>query len=297
MIAFAALFFAGLAALLYTAMPTQRVKRSRLGIERKPFNLSKSVDDLLERHGRRSGLAHALNLAGMAVEPGTFVLRVFLGALVTALVALALMGPALALVVFGAVVFLSRLMVRSKGQKRQEAFAAQLPDVLQLLISALRSGFSLPQALDALIQEADEPARSEFERMLAETRVGQDLATAMKATAERMGSADLGWVASAVEINRETGGNLAEVLENVTGTLRERHRLRRQVRTLTAEGRMSAKVLTGLPVALIVGRTLFDSKFRDVMYHNYGLMAMGSCVLSLAIGWIWVHKIIAVKGI
>ena len=101
------------------------------------------------------------------------------------------MGPVLALVLFVAVAFIARLMVRSKGQKRQEAFAAQLPDVLQLLISALRSGFSLPQALDALIQEADEPARSEFERMLAETRVGQDLATAMKATAERMGSADL----------------------------------------------------------------------------------------------------------
>ena len=90
MITFAALFFAGLAALFYTAMPTQRVKRSRLGIERKPFSLSKSVDGFLDRHGKRSGLAQALNLAGMAVEPGTFVLSVFLGALVTALVGLAL---------------------------------------------------------------------------------------------------------------------------------------------------------------------------------------------------------------
>ncbi len=296
MITFAALFFTGLAALFCMAMPTQRVKRSRLGIERESFSLSRSVDGLLDRHGKRSGLAHALNLAGMAVDPGTFVLRVSLGALVTGLVGLAFVGPVLALVLFVAVAFIARLMLRSKGQKRQEAFAEQLPDVLQLLISALRSGFSLPQALDALIQEADEPARSEFERMLAETRVGQDLATAMKATAERMGSADLGWVASAVDINRETGGNLAEVLENVTGTLRERHRLRRQVRTLTAEGRMSAKVLTGLPIAIIVARTLFDSKFRDVMYHNYGLMAMGYCVLSMAIGWIWVHKIITVKG-
>ena len=119
----------------------------------------------------------------------------------------------------------------------------------------------------------------------------------MKATAERMGSADLGWVASAVDINRETGGNLAEVLENVTRTLRERSRLRRQVRTLTAEGRMSAKVLTGLPITIIVGRTMFDSKFRDVMYHGYGLMAMGYCVLSMAIGWVWVQKIITVKGV
>jgi tight adherence protein B len=268
-----------------------------LGIERKPFRLSNSVDGLLERHGKRTGLAQALNLAGMAVEPGTFVLRVFLGALVTALVGLAFIGPVFALILFGAVVLIARLVVRSKAQKRQEAFAAQLPDVLQLLISALRSGFSMPQALDAVIQEADEPARAEFERMLAETRVGQDLATAMKATAERMGSADLTWVAAAVDINRETGGNLAEVLENVTGTLRERHRLRRQVRTLTAEGRMSVKVLTGLPIAIIVGRTLFDGRFRDVMYHNYGLVAMGYCVLSIAIGWIWVHKIVAVKGV
>ena len=160
-----------------------------------------------------------------------------------------MVGPLVALIVFVAVALLARMVVRSKGRKRQDRFAAQLPDVLQLLVSALRSGFSLPQALDAVVQEADEPARSEFERLLAETRIGQDLAAAMKATAERMGSTDLEWVASAVDINRETGGNLAEALENVTTTIRgERYRLRRQIRTLTAEGRVSIKVLTGLPI-------------------------------------------------
>ena len=80
--------------------------------------------------------------------------------------------------------------------------------------------------------------------MLAETRIGVDCRTAMRATAQRMASTDLEWVASAVEINREAGGNLAEVLANVNGTIRGRYRLRRQIKTLTAEGRMSVKVLT-----------------------------------------------------
>ena len=110
--------------------------------------------------------------------------------------------------------------------------------------------------------------------------------TAMKATAQRMASADLEWVASAVDINRETGGNLAEVLENVTGTVRGRYRLRRQIKTLTAEGRMSVKVLTGLPIAIFVGRSLFDSSFRDVMFHGFGPLLLAYCAVSLTLGWL-----------
>jgi tight adherence protein B len=273
------------------------VKRSRLGIERQAFSPGKSVDDLLERHGKRGGVAHALNLAAVTTEPGTFVLWVFLGSLVAALVALSVVGPLVALIVFVVVPLLARTVVRIKGRKRQERFAAQLPDVLQLLISALRSGFSLPQALEAVAQEADEPARSEFERVLAETRVGQDLAVAMKTTAQRMGCADLEWVASAVDINRETGGNLAEVLENVTATIRGRYRLRRQIRTLTAEGRVSMKVLTGLPLTIFIFRTLADEQFRAVMFQGLGLVALGYGAVSLTLGWIIVRRIITVKGV
>ena len=126
--------FLGLAALIYMALPGRRVKRERLGIERERKSLSKSVDAALERHGKRAGMAHALNLAGMDVEPGVLVLRVLLFTALATILGL-LISPWLALVGLIAPTLIARQRVTSKAHNRQERFAAQLPDVLQLLIS------------------------------------------------------------------------------------------------------------------------------------------------------------------
>jgi tight adherence protein B len=133
--------------------------------------------------------------------------------------------------------------------------------------------------------------------MLAETRIGVEFHTAMRATAQRMASADLEWVASAVEINRDAGGNLAEVLSNVNDTVRGRFRLRRQIRTLTAEGRISVRVLTGLPIAIFTVRSIIDGSFRDVMFHGLGLLLIAYGAISLTIGWLVVSRMIRVKGV
>jgi tight adherence protein B len=292
----ALLIFVGLAVLIYMALPGRRVKRERLGIERERKSLSKLVDTSLERHGKRTGMAHALNLAGMPVEPGVLVLRVFLFTVLATMVGL-LVGPLLGLVGLVLPALIARQWVTSKARKRQERFAAQLPDVLQLLISSLRSGHSLPQAFNAVAVEANEPARAEFERMLADTRVGVEFHTAMLAVAHRMESADLEWVASAVEINREAGGNLAEVLSNVNETVRGRFKLRRQIKTLTAEGRMSVKVLTTIPLLVFALRSVLDTKFRDVMFHSWGPYLLAYGAVSLTIGWFMVSRMVKVKGV
>ena len=138
-----------------------------------------------------------------------------------------------------------RVYVRRTKAKRQAAFADQLPDVLQLVTTALRSGYGLTQALESVAEEAEEPARSEFAHVLVESRLGRDLSDSMRALAQRMESKDLEWVVSAIDINRDTGGNLSEILHTVGATIRERRRMARQVRTLTAEGRLSARILTG----------------------------------------------------
>ena len=119
-------------------------------------------------------------------------------------------------------------MRRTKA-KRQAAFADQLPDVLQLVTTALRSGYGLTQALDSVAEEAEEPARSEFAHVLVESRLGRDLSEAMRALAQRMESEDLEWVVAAIDINRDTGGNLSEILNTVSATIRERQRMARQV--------------------------------------------------------------------
>jgi len=291
-----AAFFVGFASLAFMAFPGRRVSKQRLGIEREKLSLSKSMDGFLSRRGKRQALANALNLAGIETEPGLFVLRVLLATVALAVLGLAV-GPVFALIGLVAPVIVAHLLVKSKGRKRQEAFAAQLPDVLQLLITSLRSGHSLPQAFDAVVAEAEEPARAEFDRMLAETRIGVEFHVAMRSTAQRMASADLEWVASAVEINREAGGNLAEVLSNVNDTVRGRYRLRRQIKTLTAEGRMSVKVLTGLPVAIFTVRSIIDSNFRDVMFHGFGPLLLAYGAVSLTLGWLVVSRMIRVKGV
>jgi tight adherence protein B len=289
-------FFVGFASLSYMALPGRRVSKKRLGIEREKLSLSKSMDAVLDRRGKRQALAHALNLAGIETEPGLFALRIVLASVVLATLGL-LVGPVFAVIGLVAPAIVAHLVVKSKGRKRQQDFAAQLPDALQLLITSLRSGHSLPHAFEALVLEAEEPARSEFDRMLAETRIGVEFHTAMRATARRMASADLEWIASAVEINRDAGGNLAEVLSNVNHTVRGRYRLRRQIKTLTAEGRISVKVLTGLPIAIFLGRSIIDGTFRDVMYHGSGPLLLAYGALSLTIGWLVVSRMIRVKGV
>lgn len=133
-----------------------------------------------------------------------------------------------------------RLIVMFRISRRRSAFADQLPDVLQLVAGALQTGFSLPQALDAVVRENSQPAAGEFSRALAETRIGGELEGAMNKVADRMNSTDLRWTVMAIAIHRQVGGNLVEVLRNTVDTMRERAQMRRQVRALSAEGRLSA---------------------------------------------------------
>ena len=171
------------------------------------------------------------------------------------------LGPAGALLglVLGFVA--TMLYQTAQVERRSSRFAEQLPDALQLVIGSLRSGFSLPQAFDSLVRESPEPVRSEFGRALAEHRLGADLSDALERVAQRTGSDDLVWAVMAVRIQREVGGNLAEVLQTTVDTMRERARLRRHVRALSAEGRLSAWVLIALPLSLGLFMFLFRRSY------------------------------------
>src|SRR4249920_4163273 len=134
--------------------------------------------------------------------------------------------------------------------RRAEKLREQLPDVLTIMASSLRAGHSFLQALDTVAKEIAQPAATEFQRVVAEIRLGRSAEDALGALAERVGSADFKWAVLAVNIQREVGGNLAEILDNVADTLRERAQMRRQVKVLTAEGRLSAWVLALLPIGI-----------------------------------------------
>ena len=294
----AAGIFAGLFMIGLLLFPRERVSKARLGTN-KPRSASdigtrtmSAIDEALERHGKRTDLATALAVADISAKPAEFVATVGVVAVVAGLVGVSLSGPLIGLLVVIAVCFAARFHVRRSEAKRRMAFADQLPDVLQLVTTALRSGFGLTQALESVAEEAQEPARSEFSHVLVESRMGRDLSDSMRALAQRMQSRDLEWVVAAIDINRETGGNLSEVLHTVGATIRERGRIARQVRTLTAEGRLSARILMALPLLMLVWQWRTNPENFELLTYGLGLIALCFAGILMILGGIWVHKIV-----
>jgi Flp pilus assembly protein TadB len=242
-------------------------------------------------------LADRLDLAGMKASPAEWtLLRLCAGAGLAALLTLPTtwwIGVPL-----GALLgwLLAALVVRARASKRRAAFADQLPDVLQLVASSLRSGFSLAQSIDAVVRDDTQPTAGEFSRALAATRIGAELEDALDRVAARMCSADLAWVVMAVRIQRQVGGNLAEVLMNTVSTMRDRSQTRRHVRALSAEGRLSAYVLVGLPVFLAGFLFLFRAEYMRPLYTTLIGIVMLSCAAVLVVlGSLWMRKLVRVE--
>ncbi|KRE57178.1 VWA domain-containing protein [Phycicoccus sp. Soil748] len=210
------------------------------------------------------------------------------GGLIMTLVA-ALIGVVLGLL---APAFVLRFLAKRRAKK----FDHQLPDVLTLVASSLSTGFSLPQALDAVAKDAADPAAKEFARALAETRIGADIADALERMADRMDSGNMRWTAMAIRIQREVGGNLAETMRTTAKTLREREELGRHVRALSAEGRLSAYILIGLPIGIFFYTMQTNRAYVELLWTRpLGLMMMAAGLVSLGIGVFWMRKVVDVK--
>ena len=188
--------------------------------------------------------------------------------------------------------FTLRFLANRRGKK----FDAQLPDVLTLVASSLSTGFSLLQALDAVAKDAAEPGSKEFSRALAETRIGADVSDTLERMSVRMDSDNMRWTSMAIRIQREVGGNLAETLKTTAGTLREREALRRHVRALSAEGRLSAYILIGLPIGIFFYTMQTNREYIELLWTRpLGLAMMGMGIISLGIGVFWMRKVVDVQ--
>jgi tight adherence protein B len=254
-----------------------------------------AVEKVLAKRGRLAAGAAALERAGMSTTLPNFVLTVGLGTIVGGLLGFVVSGPFLGVLVLVAVPFGSKLFLRFRAGRRQAAFADQLDDSLQLMAGSLRAGHSLLRAVDSVSQEAAAPTSEEFSRIVNETRVGRDLNDALDEVAERMGSDDFVWVAQAIAIHREVGGNLAEVLDAVGHTIRERNAIRRQVKALSAEGKLSAIVLMALPFGVtgFIGMSNpgYLAKFTESLI-GYGML--GTAAVMLLVGALWLKKTVAI---
>jgi tight adherence protein B len=187
-----------------------------------------------------------------------------------------LIGP-LGIVLAPLVPLVARMLLNRRVAKQRRRFADQLPDNLQVIASAMRAGHSLAGALQVVVHDAPEPAKSELELVIADERMGVPLEDAFATVVRRMDSADLSQVALVAALQRETGGNTAEVIDRVNETMRERLALRRMVSSLTAQGRLSRWVLTGIPVVLLILLTTINPSYMSPLYST----ALGKALLTV----------------
>jgi tight adherence protein B len=243
-------------------------------------------------------LSGRLELAAIARKPAEWVLLGGCAAVVIATGVSVLTGNVIIGALAGALIgWLSmRMLLSHLIRRRRGAFAEQLPDLLQLIASSLQSGFSLPQALDAVVRETAQPAAGEFARAMAESRLGGDLEDCLETIADRMGSDDLRWTVMAIRIQRGIGGNLAEVLTTTVNTIRERGYLRRQVHALSTEGRLSAYILIALPV--VIGVFLFITRptyMRPLYTTHVGEFMLAGAIVLLVLGALLMRQMIKLE--
>lgn len=179
--------------------------------------------------------------------------------------------------------------------RRIKKFTAQLPDTLQLLAGSLRAGYSLLQGVDAVAQQVEAPMGTELQRALSEARLGRPVEDSLADIASRMGSPDFEWAVMAIRIQREVGGNLAELLQTVAETMIARERLRRDVNALTAEGKISAIVLGILPVGLGAFLFIVNPDYMKVLFHDStGRFLLGGSIVLAMAGYYWMMQMIKI---
>ena len=181
------------------------------------------------------------------------------------------------------------------AKRRKKKFVRVLPDMLQLMSGTLRAGYSIGQAIEAVSQEVSEPMGLELRRVITEARLGRPLEEALDGVAERMASPDFAWAVMAIRIQREVGGNLSELLLTVAETMVQRERLRREVKSLTAEGRISAIVLGLLPPALAVVMYVINPGYMSPLFHDFaGQVALGLAIVMMIVGFLWMRQVVQI---
>ena len=307
LVAGAVAVFAALSMIVLAILGTRPSRRGHSGLRRYQATPGSAIGGLagrasmlaestLNQRGWSAALQRALEAAGLTLPPGEF-LVIAAGAVLGATALGTLLSGLLFGLLLGAVAaFATRTFLTVKASRRRSQFADQLDDTLQLLAGSLRAGHSLLQALDAVAKEAEAPARDEFRQIVRETRIGRDLSAAMRDAADRMASEDFAWIVQAVAIHREVGGDLAGILDTAGDTIRERGQLRRQVKALSAEGRLSGIVLMIMPVGLVGFMSLTNPAYIGTLTsHPIGWAMTGLGATLMAVGGLWLRKLVRIS--
>jgi tight adherence protein B len=186
-------------------------------------------------------------------------------------------------------------VVKRKITSRRNAFAEQLPDALSLIASSLSAGHTFLRAIQMMCEESEPPMSEEFARVVAETRLGDSVVDALARMAQRLQLRDLDWVVQAIRIQQTVGGKLADLLHTLADFIRAREEVRREVRVLTAEGRMSAWVLGGLPLFLLVAIQVIDPEYMKPMFQGWGIAVLAATAASVAAGTAIIFRMVKIE--
>lgn len=250
------------------------------------------LDRLLAGRGLTAFVAEQLQKAGDHGTPGAFLLRLTIFTVVGFAIGALLRGPVVG--ALGAVVgfIMPVTLLRGRQKKRLSKFRDQLPDAIDMLVSAMRAGYSFQAAMKFIGEEVTEPLGPEFARFYEEQRLGMEVRVALLALQSRVDSLDLKMFVTAVLIQRETGGNLSEVLGNIGTLMRERAALKADIETLTAESKMSARILSLLPLGVFILINLINPEFMGPMLASTGGVYMFVfAAVSVMIGYWMMMKI------
>lgn len=259
--------------------------------------LDERLNRYLSRRGLTGRIAADLARADVRLTVIEFLLIKLLALVVPLAVLWSLTGRPLSGLLLGLIGFvLPDLWVRLRQRRRSQEFTLQLPDTLALIIGALRAGFSLQQAMLNVSKEAPEPTATEFRRLSQEVQLGVPLITALEGLARRVDSPDLEMIVSVFKIHARVGGNLAQVLETVSTTIRERVRLRREVQVITAQQRYASYVLGVLPLVLALILFVLNPDYMLGMFQwNIFLCIPIGAFTMAVIGFLVIRKIVAIN--
>jgi tight adherence protein B len=251
---------------------------------------------LADRAGLLTRTEDALEQADLPLRPPEALFFYIAGLLTIAIFGFLLLPLGLAFVLVAVAAVVPVGLLHRRRTKRLRDFQLQLPDTLNLLSGSMRAGFSFAQGLESVANEATEPTRRELQRVFTESRLGRPIEDALEDSANRMASVDLMWAVMAIRIQREVGGNLAELLDTVADTMTQRERIRLEIKALTAEGRFSGWVLGIFPIAFAGVLYLVQPDYISTLFENtVGVMALIASGVMTFFGFIWLRKILQIE--
>ncbi|MDH3682766.1 MAG: type II secretion system F family protein, partial [Acidimicrobiia bacterium] len=258
--------------------------------------VGQAADRLVSHQDRERRLDARLDAADINLRPGEFAVIWLLGTSLSVVAVSALAGLILGTLVVPLSAVGAFLVLGFRASRRRSRFADQLTETLGIMASSLRAGQSLPQAIELVAAEAPSPTAEQFHRIHFEIRVGRDLTDSMREMARRMESQDLEWLAQAVDIHRELGGDLTEILDNVASTIRERRTVARQIDALSAEGRATGWLLIGMPIVLFIfAWWKTPDSIESMLTEPAGRVLLAAALIGMVVGHFWIRRLVKLK--